>query len=257
MLFKAALLASTLALLANAQSSTVTSYPATPTGSVKQHVVQVGDAAGALKFYPEVVTAVPGDLVQFQFYPRNHSVAQSSFDKPCQPLAPTNGSAGFWSGFMPVSASSTRMPVFSILINDTQPIWFYCAAARHCQGGMTGVINPPTTGDRTPAAYKAAAASVALTGVPTDVAGTGGSNNSSSGTGSGTGSGSGGTGTGTGSGSSSGSSSGTGLGGTIPGNSTNGGAVPSVTPAAGAASETRVWKGWAVVVGGIVGLLVV
>ncbi|PWW80075.1 hypothetical protein C7212DRAFT_289278, partial [Tuber magnatum] len=157
MLFKSALLASTLALLSNAQSS-VSSDPPTPSGSVKQHVIQVGDASGALKFYPEVVTAAAGDMVQFQFYPRNHSVAQSSFDKPCEPLAQTNGTAGFWSGFMPVSPSSTTMPVFSILINDTRPIWFYCATGRHCQGGMTGVINPPTTGDRNAASYKAAAA---------------------------------------------------------------------------------------------------
>ena len=70
MLFKTALLASTFALLSNAQSTTASSGPATPSGSVKQHVVQVGDASGALKFYPDTVTAATGDLVQFQFYPR-------------------------------------------------------------------------------------------------------------------------------------------------------------------------------------------
>ncbi|CAZ84321.1 unnamed protein product [Tuber melanosporum] len=223
MLFKTALLASTLALLSNAQSS-VSNDPPTPSGSVKQHVIQVGDVSGALKFYPETVRASVGDMVQFQFYPQNHSLAQSSFDKPCEPLAQANGSTPFWSGFMPVSASSTRMPVFSIVVRDDRPMWFYCATGKHCQGGMAGVINPPASGDRTIAAYKSAASSVALTGVPTGAAGSGGSNSS--------------TGTGTGSGSGSGS-------------------VPTTTPAPGAASELRVWKGWAVAVCGIVGLLVV
>ena len=33
------------------------------------HVVQVGDAEGTKKFYPEKITAQPGELIQFQFYP--------------------------------------------------------------------------------------------------------------------------------------------------------------------------------------------
>lgn len=31
---------------------------------------------------------------------------------------------------------------FLVPINNTDPIWFYCAQARHCQVGMVGVINP-------------------------------------------------------------------------------------------------------------------
>lgn len=34
-----------------------------------------------------------------------------------------------------------QMPVFTVMVNDTNPIWFYCATAKHCQGGMVGVIN--------------------------------------------------------------------------------------------------------------------
>lgn len=43
---------------------------------------------------------------------------------------------------MPVTAESTTMPVFTIPINSTDPIWFYCATGKHCQNGMVGVINP-------------------------------------------------------------------------------------------------------------------
>jgi len=238
MLFKTTLLASTFALLSNAQSSTSRSPP-TPSGSVKNHVVQVGDATGALKFSPDSITAAVGEMIQFQFYPQNHSVAQSSFDKPCEPLPQTNGTAGFWSGFMPVSSSSTTMPTFSILVKDTKPIWFYCAAAKHCQGGMSGVVNPPSSGPNTLDAYKTAAKSVSLTGIPTGAAGSGGSGSGSSGSGSNSTSSSGG---GSGSGSGSGTSGGT--------------SVPTTTPSSGA-SELLVWNGWAAVVCGIVGLLMV
>ncbi|KAI5801119.1 extracellular serine-rich protein [Geopyxis carbonaria] len=109
-----------------------------PEGNVMTHVIQVGDAAGSKLFYPQKITAKKGDLVQFHFYPKQHSVAQGSFEKPCQPLENANGSStqGFWSGFMPVSAESKTMPVFSILVNDTNPIWFYCATMMHCQSGL-------------------------------------------------------------------------------------------------------------------------
>jgi len=49
------------------------------------------------------------------------------------------GSKGFFSGFMPVK---DQMGVFTIWVNDTNPIWFYCSQAKHCQAGMVGVINP-------------------------------------------------------------------------------------------------------------------
>jgi len=122
---------------------------------------------------------------------------------------------------------------------------------------MSGVVNPPSSGPNTLDAYKTAAKSVSLTGIPTGAAGSGGSNSGSS---SGSGSNSTSSGSGSGSGSSSGTSggtSGTGLGNTIPGNITNGGAVPTTTPSSGAPSELHAWKGWAVIVCGIVGLLMV
>ena len=39
-------------------------------GMVNVHVVQVGDAQGSKKFYPESLTANPGEMVQFQFHPK-------------------------------------------------------------------------------------------------------------------------------------------------------------------------------------------
>lgn len=31
---------------------------------------------------------------------------------------------------------------FTVTINDTNPIYFYCLFTGHCQAGMVGVINP-------------------------------------------------------------------------------------------------------------------
>lgn len=140
-----------------------------PPGSVMTHVIQVGDQNGGLKFYPDTLEGVnAGDLVQFHFWPKAHSVAQSSFDAPCQPLESANRT-GFWSGMMPVAAESTTMPVFTIPINSTDPIWFYCATGRHCQSGMVGVINPPA--DKKLSTYISAAALVPTTGIPSGIGG--------------------------------------------------------------------------------------
>lgn len=55
---------------------------------------------GSLNFGPKDVTAAKDDTITFTFYPRNHSVAQSSFDKPCAPI-----DNAVFSGFIPVEGS--------------------------------------------------------------------------------------------------------------------------------------------------------
>lgn len=56
-------------------------YPETPAGSVKTHVVMVSDKTGSLTFIPEEVIAVPGDLVQFHFYPKVCSLFHQTIQK--------------------------------------------------------------------------------------------------------------------------------------------------------------------------------
>ena len=74
---------------------------------------------------------------------QNHSVTQSSFDDPCHPLA-----GGFFSGFVPTNGSPSSNTTFTITVNDNTPIWFYCSQpnGNHCQAGMVGSINAPSTG---------------------------------------------------------------------------------------------------------------
>jgi plastocyanin len=99
--------------------------------------VQVSDASSTLAFTPNSIKASVGDVVEFTFFPKNHTVAQSSFGSPCSPLA-----GGFFSGYVP-SAAGASNKTFSVTVKDTKPIWYYCSQSKHCNSGMVGVINPP------------------------------------------------------------------------------------------------------------------
>ncbi|KAF4459752.1 extracellular serine-rich [Fusarium albosuccineum] len=115
------------------------------------HVVKVGD--GGLTFDPAEVTAAVGDTIEFHFYKGAHSVAQSNFSDPCQPI----NSSAIFSGPVKVD-DGVSDEVFTVTIEDESPIWYYCATGQHCQNGMVGVINAPTTGQRTLRNYARAAA---------------------------------------------------------------------------------------------------
>ncbi|KYK55284.1 hypothetical protein DCS_07247 [Drechmeria coniospora] len=74
-----------------------------------------------LKYYPEKIKALPGSMVQYQFWDGNHTVTQSSFDKPCVPLSVSNTSAvGVYSSFQPAAASQNtgRIPGMVMVINE-------------------------------------------------------------------------------------------------------------------------------------------
>ncbi|ERF69068.1 hypothetical protein EPUS_01024 [Endocarpon pusillum Z07020] len=138
-----------------------------PDGSmVSVQVVQVSNMNASLKFYPEEIRAEAGSMVQFQFYPRNHTVTQSTFDRPCEPINNIMPNVtGINSGPMP--PVNNMMKVFTIMINDTRPLWMYCATGDHCEKGMVMVINAPQGGERTLQSYKALAARVSENGTTT------------------------------------------------------------------------------------------
>ncbi|KAJ5465219.1 uncharacterized protein N7458_000905, partial [Penicillium daleae] len=118
-------------------SSTSPSSSSTSQSSSKAvHSVDVGEKG--FTFSPDTLTVAPGEKVEFHFYPGDHSVAQASFDNPCHPSSNT----GIWSGFQNPT-SGEQKTVFTVTVNDTNPIWLYCAQVGHCQAGMVAVINPP------------------------------------------------------------------------------------------------------------------
>ncbi|KAE9367354.1 Cupredoxin [Stipitochalara longipes BDJ] len=125
--------------------------------------VTVGDG-GLLKFVPNDIQANVGDQIEFSFFAKNHSVTQSSFADPCHPLA-----NGFFSTFIPTNGTSDE--VFTITVNDTKPIWIYCAqtAKAHCQAGMVASINAPATGNTLAAFTLKAANATTSTSPPNTV----------------------------------------------------------------------------------------
>ncbi|KAK9483637.1 hypothetical protein V1527DRAFT_261738 [Lipomyces starkeyi] len=111
------------------------------TMAYKVHNISVGE--GALDYTPNSVIASVGDYVQFTFLTGTHAVAQASYDSPCTPYSDSTegaGNNGIYSGL--ISPFTNYSPKYTIRINSTDPIWFYCPEAYHCQSGMVGVINP-------------------------------------------------------------------------------------------------------------------
>lgn len=112
-------------------------------------VVVGGTGAALLKYTPESVDAAVGDTVRFIFKQKNHTATQSTLENPC-----VRAPGGFHSGFIPVADDVTDgFQVAEFKVQDTKPVWVYCAQGTHCKAGMVFAINP---GDKM-AAFKAAA----------------------------------------------------------------------------------------------------
>jgi len=118
------------------------------TSAQGQRVIPVLVGANSSQTYsPSNIKANIGDMIQFQFIGGNHTVTQSTLDQACQPVSLFSNITGFHSGFIPAAASAAMgmTATYSILINSTTPIWIYCAQAKHCENGMSMVINENTS----------------------------------------------------------------------------------------------------------------
>ncbi|WQF82028.1 Putative cupredoxin [Colletotrichum destructivum] len=189
--------------------------------AVDVQVVSVASTNNTLKFFPDKINAPVGSMVQFQFRGGNHSVVQSTFDNPCIPISNVNASAkGVYSGYQPVQASAAmgQIPVFTVMVNSTAPMWLYCSQGKHCQNGMVMVINENSRANatRTIENYAKAAKNVPQAQIP--------GGGSAGGNGGGSASPTGGAGGGSNGGGSNGGSGG------------GSGATPSSPPTAGAVS---------------------
>ena len=127
----------------SAMTATATGTASATSPSMTMYVVKVSNKKGDLTFEPNNLTAPVGSVVQFQFYPKNHSVVQAAFSNPCEPINNVMSNVtGFFSGYMPTTLDAKMKPGFTIPIMDSKPIWYYCSQEKHCQAGMVGVINP-------------------------------------------------------------------------------------------------------------------
>ncbi|KAK7035741.1 programmed cell death protein 5 [Favolaschia claudopus] len=106
---------------------------------------------GVLAYTPDHVQANVGDVIQFAFKQKNHTITRSSLASPCSPL---QGEGAFDSGFVPVADDETDFPLAQLTVRDTNPIWIYCRQANHCSAnGMVFAVNPGNDFE----AFKAAA----------------------------------------------------------------------------------------------------
>ncbi|KAM0554758.1 hypothetical protein ACHAPJ_006830 [Fusarium lateritium] len=140
---------------------------ATKPAEAQQHTVTVG-GPGGLTYQPEELPNIPiGDTVVFEFLSQNHTVSQSAFDTPCDPLE-----GGMDSGFMPNPNNTVSPPpqVAMQVMVDT-PLWFYCKQGNHCGQGMVFSINP--SAEKTQAKFKELAIKQKGDGAQTPITGGG------------------------------------------------------------------------------------
>ncbi|KAI1428800.1 Cupredoxin [Xylaria sp. FL1777] len=122
----------------------------TVAGTGATHTVQVGGSAG-LAYSPSEIQAAVGDMVIFTFMSQNHTVTQSSFAAPCDPLE-----GGLDSNFQPNKDNAVvPAPQVAMQVMNTDPVWFYCKQTGHCGKGMVFSINP--TAAKTQALFQAMA----------------------------------------------------------------------------------------------------
>ncbi|KAH0552926.1 hypothetical protein GP486_006877, partial [Trichoglossum hirsutum] len=104
-----------------------------------------------LEYSPPTATPKVGDTVMFMFMKNNHTVTQSTFDKPCVKMA-----NGFDSQFMPnINNSQVPPPMATFSVTTEDPLWFYCRqknGVNHCGSGMVFALNPSK--DKTFDAFK-------------------------------------------------------------------------------------------------------
>lgn len=114
-----------------------------PGGGMMHKVIVGGD--DGLIYNPESIMAEAGDVVQFHFLKMNHTVTQSTFDKPC-----VKKQDGEDSSFKPTQLGSLdpNAPedpnlIWEYKVLDKEPTWWYCKqkTGSHCGKGMVFNIN--------------------------------------------------------------------------------------------------------------------
>ena len=77
----------------------------------------VGGEAGLI-FSPNTLTAMPGDMVEFTFMSKNHTLTQSTFAEPCKKMK-----EGVDSGFLPNPDNTlSPPPSYAFQVKDKKPI---------------------------------------------------------------------------------------------------------------------------------------
>lgn len=100
------------------------------------HTIMVAPTQGVYRYVPFYVSANAGDTIQFVWGSNNHTVTKSSSLELCNK---TQEAPVFATG------EQNKPFIFNEVVNDTNPIFFYCGTKDHCERGMFGMINANTT----------------------------------------------------------------------------------------------------------------
>jgi len=118
----------------------VTATPSMPAGNSNTGsgtgatlTVIVAPTQGIFRYVPFAVNASVGDTVRFVWGGGPHTVTKSSELSLCN----ATKDAPFASG------KQEKSFVFDQVVNDTNPVYYYCGVPDHCEMGMFGIINPP------------------------------------------------------------------------------------------------------------------
>ncbi|KAG5353949.1 hypothetical protein J132_07547 [Termitomyces sp. J132] len=117
----------------SAYTPTSTGQSEGSTGTGATHTVIVAPVETVYRYVPFAVNASIGDTIKFMWGSDDHTVTKSSQLTPCNKTS----DALFASG------TQNKGFVFTQVVNDTSPVFFYCGTPGHCQKGMFGIINPP------------------------------------------------------------------------------------------------------------------
>jgi plastocyanin len=109
-------------------------YSSGSSGSGATHTVVVAPTKGVFRYVPFAVNASVGDTVKFIWGADEHTVTKSSELALCNKTS----DAPFASG------EQNQSFVFTQMVNDTNPTFYYCGTPTHCEKGMFGIINPPS-----------------------------------------------------------------------------------------------------------------
>ncbi|PYI29684.1 hypothetical protein BP00DRAFT_427298 [Aspergillus indologenus CBS 114.80] len=131
----------------SATSTASRSSTSSATTGVATHTVEVGSKTSPHGYSPHNITAKVGDVIVFEFYPRNHSVVKADYLAPCVPASESLFYSGIFNSFNEDDGDLVGPPpTWSLVVNDTEPTFFYCTAIDSCLvNGMVGVINPNET----------------------------------------------------------------------------------------------------------------
>ncbi|KAF9491112.1 pseudouridine synthase [Pleurotus eryngii] len=95
-------------------------------------------------FDPSSIHPQAGDSIVFEFRSGAHSAVQSTYDNPCTPLE-----GGFNSGVITVAdnleVDAPGLPQIRLLVNSTEPLWFFDQAGGLCREGAVLSANPTSS----------------------------------------------------------------------------------------------------------------